>query len=985
MKKLFASLALSIAFVLTIISGSVLADFKGHWAMPNGSLPFSPEEKSSITHITRMTALKLESGKSDSNESEGWSWDAENKILRLDNVTIITDDFLALHMPSGTIVLTGNNTLTSICQNNDDGGFTGNGVYGKVTAGIYCSGSLRIEGDGDLTVSGGTCRMGGYGIHSGGKLSISIGGKLTAKGGNGYASSDGIDAGGDITINSGTITAQGGTALSFSSANGISTHFGYYSIIINGGTIVANGGTSQSKVSGSSYGLYARDLIVNGGNVTAQCGSCVLEDKESAIRCERNSNPLTLGPGVSFIEPSEWSVESLCHGSDIKTAVIQGADYSTVPPQSPSIALSSVTINSHQVPTVVWEPVEGAAYYAITIQDTGDGHYIYLDQLMDASITSMLLDLNEFVKGTVYQISVKAVDRNMNFSEPSNVIEWKYKTDPAEMAMNQPGVSIKQTKGSPYCTYTAVANLMRRYAVEQGIPGWDIWNDILIRTINNASLSWKNHYVNSTGDYTIYTNSFRPKLNGITDEELKNYYIDLLGKYPEGIIIYNEKSLWSGTYQSGSKTETIHDLQHAVVLTDYDEATDTFYCVDSGNGVPSGRIALGNSSMLFKYTSTGLKTDFEDYLGKQLVILRLIDRICYVEGSEKAKELESSSVKTDCPVEMRITCNGSSLDSRELAGTQSTVWGTMTATGDGDDRTVEVTFREGSAKSYDIQIELFGTGSGTMDLVISHQFMDGTKETDLFSGVPVSASTRGSVQSIFPQCGVTLKVEDTAGEEAAYWVAQPGETVSRPSTDVEPETAEDLDSDDGSGESESNKVYFDDVPADSWYRDALNYVLKNAAGVINGTDATHFSPNDKLTRAAFAKILWAIEGSVPAKATNSFTDVKTGDWYYDAVIWANAKAIMLGSDNLCKPNNNITREEMAVMIQRWKDKDGKVTAVSTFADTKDIHNWAVDAVAWAAEQGYIKGKDDGSKFAPLDSLTRAEMIMVVARTLGYKG
>ncbi len=176
---------------------------------------------------------------------------------------------------------------------------------------------------------------------------------------------------------------------------------------------------------------------------------------------------------------------------------------------------------------------------------------------------------------------------------------------------------------------------------------------------------------------------------------------------------------------------------------------------------------------------------------------------------------------------------------------------------------------------------------------------------------------------------------------------------------------------------------FVDVPAEAWYRDALNYVLENTTGVINGTDATHFSPNEKLTRAAFAKILWAIEGSKPTTAENPFTDVKSGDWFYDAVIWANAQGIMLGKgENLCAPNDNITREEMALMIQRWKA--GKAAGGVAFPDAKDVHDWAADAVAWAAEQSYIKGKDDG-RFAPLDSLTRAEMITVVARTLGYEG
>ncbi len=210
------------------------------------------------------------------------------------------------------------------------------------------------------------------------------------------------------------------------------------------------------------------------------------------------------------------------------------------------------------------------------------------------------------------------------------------------------------------------------------------------------------------------------------------------------------------------------------------------------------------------------------------------------------------------------------------------------------------------------------------------------------------------------------------GKYTVTYVAPPVPTTPTPSKPDEPD------------EPDTDPVdVFVDVPAGAWYRDALNYVLENTTGVINGTDATHFSPNEKLTRAAFAKILWAIEGSKPTTAENPFTDVKSGDWFYDAVIWANAQGIMLGKgENLCAPNDNITREEMALMIQRWKA--GKAAGEVAFPDAKDVHDWAADAVAWAAEQSYIKGKDDG-RFAPLDSLTRAEMITVVARTLGFEG
>ncbi len=274
--------------------------------------------------------------------------------------------------------------------------------------------------------------------------------------------------------------------------------------------------------------------------------------------------------------------------------------------------------------------------------------------------------------------------------------------------------------------------------------------------------------------------------------------------------------------------------------------------------------------------------------------------------------------------------------------------------------------------------EIGGTSYMTLQDAVN-AVKDG-EEITVLTGNPLTATAPAKNVTFTVENGDNVTIQDNGNYHVSRsgntytvtYVAPPVPTTPTPSNPDKPD------------EPDTDPVdVFVDVPAGVWYRDALNYVLENTDGVINGTDVTHFSPNEKLTRAAFAKILWAIEGSKPTTADNPFTDVKSGDWFYDAVIWANAQGIMLGKgENLCAPNDNITREEMALMIQRWKA--GKAAGEVAFPDAKDVHDWAADAVAWAAEQSYIKGKDDG-RFAPLDPLTRAEMITVVARTLGFEG
>ena len=87
---------------------------------------------------------------------------------------------------------------------------------------------------------------------------------------------------------------------------------------------------------------------------------------------------------------------------------------------------------------------------------------------------------------------------------------------------------------------------------------------------------------------------------------------------------------------------------------------------------------------------------------------------------------------------------------------------------------------------------------------------------------------------------------------------------------------------------------YTDVTEDAWYYDDVMAV--SSAGIMNGTDETHFSPNMSLNRAMMATVLWRLAGS-PSGFTNSFTDVPAGTYYCNAVSWAQSVELINGVGN----------------------------------------------------------------------------------------
>ncbi len=143
-------------------------------------------------------------------------------------------------------------------------------------------------------------------------------------------------------------------------------------------------------------------------------------------------------------------------------------------------------------------------------------------------------------------------------------------------------------------------------------------------------------------------------------------------------------------------------------------------------------------------------------------------------------------------------------------------------------------------------------------------------------------------------------------------------------------------------------------------------------GIVQGYQGL-FRPNDNITRGEMAVIMNRIL-EVNGISENTFTDLPEDAFYTEAVLKLNYAGIMLGYDNLARPNDKITREEAFVIFNRIFGF--KKTTEISFPDKDSISEWALDSVYALAANKVVNGRDDGSIY-PKSNITRAEVMQLL--------
>lgn len=152
------------------------------------------------------------------------------------------------------------------------------------------------------------------------------------------------------------------------------------------------------------------------------------------------------------------------------------------------------------------------------------------------------------------------------------------------------------------------------------------------------------------------------------------------------------------------------------------------------------------------------------------------------------------------------------------------------------------------------------------------------------------------------------------------------------------------------------------------------------AGKVSGYPDGSYKPDANVTRAEFVKLVNGII-DFNKKATVTYKDVPTSEWYYDYVGVAQEIGYISGySVDKFGPNDYITREQAASILSRIQYLGNNESGAEKFADNSKISSWAKSSVGAASEAGFISGYNDGS-FKPLNKLTRAEALTMIDNVL----
>ena len=156
---------------------------------------------------------------------------------------------------------------------------------------------------------------------------------------------------------------------------------------------------------------------------------------------------------------------------------------------------------------------------------------------------------------------------------------------------------------------------------------------------------------------------------------------------------------------------------------------------------------------------------------------------------------------------------------------------------------------------------------------------------------------------------------------------------------------------------------FKDVPQNSWFASAVQYVTSNS--LMNGTSTTAFSPSATMSRGMLMTVLACYAGESTEGGTV---------WYEKGMNWAKNKGISDGS----APNRNITREQLAAMLYRYAGEPDGAADLSVYTDAGSVSAYAEKAVQWCVKNGILTGKTS-STLAPKATATRAECAAMLQR------
>ena len=182
---------------------------------------------------------------------------------------------------------------------------------------------------------------------------------------------------------------------------------------------------------------------------------------------------------------------------------------------------------------------------------------------------------------------------------------------------------------------------------------------------------------------------------------------------------------------------------------------------------------------------------------------------------------------------------------------------------------------------------------------------------------------------------------------------------------------------------------FNDVSGSyKWAANSVDFMYMN--DIIKGNNTKNpklFGPGAKMTRAMLVTVLYRAAGEPTVTGiTNKFTDNKQGQYYYNAVLWASNMGIVNGATaTTFDPNGNVTREQIAAILYRYKGSPTVTGSLSGYPDQAQVSSFAVTAMQWAVGTGIITGVTSGGRttLSAKGNATRAQVAVMLHRFLTF--
>lgn len=278
--------------------------------------------------------------------------------------------------------------------------------------------------------------------------------------------------------------------------------------------------------------------------------------------------------------------------------------------------------------------------------------------------------------------------------------------------------------------------------------------------------------------------------------------------------------------------------------------------------------------------------------------------------------------------------------------------------------------------------EMTSDGSKSVSLDFAYKLTVLEEDGDTVSGASVKAGADYDTSCSYLGAGVygcAVQIADTdldykvtlTGYETAY-----GAFNSDRTDHTDAQVSESVSLTVGESDCEAD---FDDIFG-HWAEDYIEELY--CRGVVNGLDDDTFGPSNNATRAEFLKMALLNAGyDVDGASGESFSDVSSGDWFYEYVSFGVEEDIIEGySDDTFRPNNSINRAEALVITMRIAGID-EYDVDSDWDEFEDVDSddWYAYAVETAADEGIVEGYSDG-EFKPGNNITRAEVAAISVRT-----